>query len=371
MKNMTVDIAGKSYRMGYTTGSCAAAAAKAAAYMLVKNKIINKICIDTPIGVELILEVINAEIGNGYSVCAVVKDGGDDSDVTTGLEIYAKAEYCECKGVNVVAGIGIGTVTKKGLKVSVGEPAINPEPMKMIIKEVSEIIAEGIKITLTIPQGEETAKMTFNPKLGIVGGISIIGTTGIVTPMSEEAWKESVLLELKMCLASGDKSICFVFGNMGEKFCTDVLNIEKSKIVSISNFVGYMLDSAVNLGVENILFVGHMGKIVKVASGIFNTHSKVADGRMEALCAYAALNGATTETVNKIYNCVTTDGAEEVINEYNLQSVYSMVAEKAETKCCQRVYNKINIGCVLFNKNNKILSKSSNVEKIIQILESF
>ena len=206
-----VYIDGKKYRRGYTTGSCATAASKAATYMLLTKKKIKTINIDTPKGIPLTLDVQNISLNNDYVECSIKKDGGDDIDATHTMDIYAKAEIIDRENgedIIVCGGYGIGVVTKKGLSVEVGKAAINPTPMKMINYEIRKVIGEDIsatlgegkslKITISAPKGEEIAKKTFNPRLGIIGGISIIGTTGIFETMSDGGWKKSLLIELKM-----------------------------------------------------------------------------------------------------------------------------------------------------------------------------
>lgn len=366
--NLTKNIAGKIYKMGYTTGSCAAAAAKAAAKILVFQTKIQTISIHTPAGIDLNLEVQKIQFTKQYAQCCITKDGGDDIDSTTGIEIFAKAEYSYEKGITIKAGEGIGIVTKNGLKVEKGKPAINPEPMKMIVQEVSKIQEDGIVITIFAPKGKERAKKTFNPRLGIEGGISILGTTGIVVPMSEEAWKESVFWELntkKNC-----PTVCFVFGNYGELFCKQQLKIPQRKIVSISNFVGYMLESAANLHFKKILLVGHIGKLIKVAAGIFHTHSHIADGRMETLCTFAALEGANQNIVTAIYNCVTTEEAMEVIKKENLEMIYEKIAEKIKQRCEMQIHNELQVDCILFDNQNKILGKSKFADETIKLLRN-
>ena len=203
-----VIVNGRKFRKGYTTGSCAAAASKAAVTMLASGKAIENISIDTPAGVRLDLPVTDVEFSKESVSCSVIKDGGDDPDMTSGLKIFAVAKFIPGHAIRITAGEGIGMVTYPGLKVEVGKPAINPVPMKMILKEVQEVLepGKGVEINLSVPGGEEVAKNTYNPKLGIIGGISILGTSGIVTPMSEEAWKDSIALELGVLAASGFKT---------------------------------------------------------------------------------------------------------------------------------------------------------------------
>lgn len=365
-------INGKKYRKGYTTGSCAAAASKAAVMMLLKGMEIAQVDIDTPAGIRLILPVSDTTFFEESVECAVVKDGGDDPDVTTGLKIYARVRLSNEKGIRVIGGEGVGTVTLPGLRVPVGQPAINPVPMKMIIKEVSEVLPEGMgaDIVIRVPGGEEIAVNTYNPGLGIIGGISILGTKGIVEPMSEEAWKESLALELGILSAKGIKQIVFTFGNYGNDFITKRFGVEDKYIVTISNFVGFMLEKALENHFERILMVGHMGKLVKVAAGIFHTHSRVADARMETIASYAALEGAQKDVIEKIFASRTTDAAAEIIEAFGLQNVYERIVRNVSARCREFVFNKIEIGTVLFNKDNNLLDMDDMARKILKSIGS-
>jgi cobalt-precorrin-5B (C1)-methyltransferase len=362
-----VIVNGRKFKKGYTTGSCAAAASKAAAAMLVSQSKVERITIDTPAGVKLNLPVGDVEFLSDSVICSVVKDGGDDPDVTTGIKIFAEARRSDYEGIFIKAGEGIGRVTLKGLKVDVGQPAINPVPMRMIMEEVKKVAepCQGLEITISVPGGEELSQKTYNPKLGIVGGISILGTTGIVVPMSEEAWKEAVAMELSVIAASGNTKAVFTFGNYGSDFAKSKFNINDEYIVKMSNFIGYMLEKAEQYGMRKLLLVGHLGKLVKVAAGIFNTHSRVADARMEILAAYCALEGASREAVERIYSCNTTDAAVEIIREFGIEGVFGKIVRNSSKRCMEYVYNKIFIGTVLFNEDNNLLAMDKNAKEIL------
>ncbi|MCR4436323.1 MAG: cobalt-precorrin-5B (C(1))-methyltransferase CbiD [Eubacteriales bacterium] len=365
-----VIVNGKKFRKGYTTGSCAAAASKAAVSMLVSGRVVDTVDIDTPAGVRLNLPVADSVFCEDSARCSVVKDGGDDPDMTSGLKIFAEARFRAEKGIEVKAGEGIGTVTSPGLKVKVGLPAINPVPMQMILKEVGEVLPEnrGVKITLSVPGGDRVALKTYNPRLGIVGGISILGTSGIVVPMSEEAWKDSLALELSVAAARGRDRIIYTFGNYGEDFVLNKLGLSGELVIKTSNFLGFMLEKAVEHKIKEVLLVGHLGKIVKVAAGIFHTHSKVADARMEILAAYAALEGADTETVARIYGCKTTEAAAEIINARGLEGVYGRIVENASKRCTGYTFDRVKVGTVLFGGGNTVLARDRAADEIIEKL---
>ena len=399
-----VYIDGKKYRRGYTTGSCATAVSKAAVYMLLTNEKIDTVNIDTPKGIYLSIPVVSSEIkknedtGEIYSICSVEKDGGDDIDATNGIEIFAKATWVyedeidkseknfsfEGDGFCVFSGDGVGIITKKGLSVEPGRPAINPVPQKMIAKEVESVLkASGenvlndknsldnrkkvIKITIFIPKGEEVANKTFNPRLGIVGGISIIGTSGIVEPMSDDGWKKSLSIELNMKKELGMDKIILVPGNHGESFISDRIG-ENSSVVRTSNFLGYMLMEAKRMGFKKILLAGHIGKFIKLSAGIFNTHSKVADARNEILIANLALMGASTELVRKIDSCLTTEEATDIVYENGFGEVFDIICEKCKKRAEMHVDNEIEIEVFIFKMDKTVLGKSKNAE---EMLDSF
>ena len=316
----------KKMRCGYTTGTCACAAAKAAAYMLLSGREVKEIKVITPMGVSLTLPVIDIDIKKDKVICAIKKDSGDDPDVTNGIKIYAQVTYVKedimrtinTDGVIVDGGIGVGRVTRKGLKCDVGEAAINPVPLKMIKEAVAEAAEsysyEGsLKVIISAPKGVDIAKKTFNPNLGITGGISILGTTGIVEPMSEQALIDTIKTEINMHIAQGEKVLLVAPGNYGQDFLLNTLNIELKRSIKCSNYIGDTIDMVCDAGAKAMLLVGHIGKLVKLGAGIMNTHSKVADGRMEVLSACAIRAGADADTALKILDCITTEAALEIL----------------------------------------------------------
>ena len=368
-----VYIDGKKYRRGYTTGSCAAAAAKASVHMLFTNKKIDNINIDTPKGILLTLKVKNIELKDKSAECSIEKDGGDDIDATHTMDIFAKAELIprEAEEIIVTSGVGIGIVTKKGLSVEVGKPAINPVPMKMIRNEIAKVLGENnkllnkdksLKITIFAPKGEEIAKKTFNPRLGIVGGISILGTTGIVEPMSEDGWKKSLSIELEMKKAQGMDKIILVPGNHGEEFIREQLKIDMNNCVRMSNFVGYMLNEAKRLGFKKILMAGHIGKFIKISAGIFNTHSKICDARNEIMIANLALMGAGLDFIKEINECVTAEGAVEIIDKSKYIEIYNVLCNKCKERVEEYLNEDIQVEVYMFRMDKSLLGKSTNAD---------
>ncbi|MFA5576350.1 MAG: cobalt-precorrin-5B (C(1))-methyltransferase CbiD [Tissierellaceae bacterium] len=316
---------GKNLRCGYTTGSCATAAAKASALMLETGKIISYVEIDTPAGIRLKLQVNNPQITEEAASCSIIKDAGDDPDNTDGIEIYARVVKRKDRKINIDGGQGIGRIRRKGLFGKPGDAAINPVPRKMIEKEVREVKDSGYDILIFAPRGEEIGRKTFNKNIGIEGGISIIGTKGIVYPMSEDAFLKTIYMEMDMIAnGPGKEHIILVPGNYGEKQA-DELKIDGPR-VRISNFLGDSLLYAYNKGFKSISLIGHIGKFAKLSIGVFNTHSKVCDGRMEAFVYYLSLMGAPMDLLNKVNNCVT---AEEGLNT-SIEAGYGQVVKHME-----------------------------------------
>lgn len=361
---------GKELRYGFTTGTCATAAAKAAVIMLLNKITLREIEITTNSGKAISLPVENISFEDDTVKCGIQKDSGDDPDITNGMFVFAEAKLIE-KGIKIKAGNGVGTVTKKGLAVSPGLPAINPGPMKMIHSELKKVLPDnqGVEITLSIPSGEEIAKRTFNPKLGIEGGLSILGTSGIIEPMSVDAIKETHRLELNRFVEEGHKKIILVIGNYGNDFVKEILAISDFPVLKISNYIGDILLYAETKPVEEILIIGHIGKLIKLAGGIFNTHSKTADGRMEIFAALAASVGLSVEGVNEILETNTTDSAIEIIekefSEEKQNELFSRIAERVSKKAEIYVHNSIKAGSLIFSLQKGELARCKSAKAII------
>lgn len=352
----------KKLREGFSTGSCMTGGAAAAALWLTTGTCPEVVEVETPIGRTLYLDVIPKEKG----VCGIVKDAGDDPDVTNGSEVITKVELLPEDGaITFVGGDGIGTVTEEGLKLPVGEPAINPVPRQMTERALRKIIGDrGAVVTVSIPGGEELAKKTFNPRLGVLGGLSVLGTTGIVRPMSEEAMKDSLLVELDMYARQGHRAILFVLGTTGENALKAQYG-EFHCILQVSNYIGFMIEEAVERGFTDILIGGFVGKLVKVASGTMNTHSHVADGRLETICTHAALHGASRDVIERIYSCVTTKAAMKIVEEEGLTDIWKDMAERASAHCRKTAHGMARVGVVFLDAENRVLAESANVPEVL------
>lgn len=343
-------------RSGITTGTCAAAAAKAALLAL-QNQIVQTVSVFSPQGRELIVPISNIRKAEKFASAEVVKDAGDDPDITNGTVIISTVELTNTPEVTIRAGQGVGIVTKPGLSVPIGEPAINPGPRSMIIEAVSDLLptGKGCIVTISIPNGLELAKRTLNPALGIEGGLSIIGTTGVVDPMSEEAFKASLAPQISVVQALGYEQIVFVPGKIGQDIAMNRYQIPRDAIVQTSNFIGYMLEKAVEYKIKKVLLFGHLGKLVKVAAGIFHTHNRMADGRFETLAAYMAAEGASQEVIQEILTCTTTEAAMPIIERAGFEHIYTKIAERASARAMKYVFSDIKVGTAIITLNGKML----------------
>ena len=363
---------GKKLRKGFTTGTCATAATAAAISMILNQDIEEKVTVSTANGVEVTMDTKDPSFGELTASAAVEKDGGDDADATHGLLIYSTVTLLpDSTEIIIDGGEGVGRVTQKGLKCDVGMAAINPTPRAMIEKTARQLLGPdcGAEIIISVPGGEETAKLTYNSRLGIVGGISILGTTGIVNPMSEDSWKASITIELTMLYNQGYRSVVLAPGNYGEDFATNVLGIPPHRIVNMSNFVGHVLKEVQRIGFTRVLMVGHMGKFVKVAGGIFSTHSKDSDARMEIIMANLALLGAPVELLEKVDQCITTDAAGTLIEEYHYEEVYQVLVDKMKFRSERLLRNRkpeVSIDVVTFGTEAGYLASTQTLEEIAE-----
>lgn len=369
---------GKKLRLGYTTGSCAAAAARAAAECLLTQKRPDCVELMTPKGIRLCLPVRFFRESETEVTCGVQKDGGDDPDVTHGLWILATVSRIHCREtvpeqeVVIDGGDGVGRVTRPGLDQPPGAAAINRVPRAMIREQVLGAMEKAgyfgrLQVVISVPEGEETAKRTFNPRLGIVGGISILGTSGIVMPMSEEALIATIRVEMELRRAAGDRYLLMVPGNYGEDFLARYPQVDTELAVKCSNYVGASLEMAVEMGFEGVLFVAHIGKFIKVSGGIMNTHSHQADCRAELLAAQAARSGASLETVQKILGTDTTEEAVEVLkNTGCLEDTMEEVMRRIVFYMQHHTEGKLRTEAIVFSSRLGVLGESAGAGNMIE-----
>lgn len=395
----------KKLRWGYTTGTCAAAASLAAAVMLLRGRRMEQVSLTTPKGVRLDLEVEEMETGKNCVCCGVRKDAGDDPDVTDGLMVYSQVrlpgadsggagdareagdnteagddrndcgDYVyEKDGLRLIlsGGVGVGRVTQCGLSCEVGKAAINPVPRQMIFEQVAGVCREAgfkgaLSIEIRVPEALKVADKTFNSRLGIQGGISILGTSGMVEPMSETALLDTIRLELRQRIRKGEKNLLVTPGNYGESFVDTVLGLGLGQAVKCSNFIGSTIDMAVEEGAESILLIGHGGKLIKLAAGIMNTHSSWADGRMEILAAHGAACGAKREMVEQILEAVTVDeGLRLLETEDGLrEQVMKRVMARLEQYVKQRAGGRLRAEVIVFTNERGILGSTTGADDML------
>ena len=364
----------KKLRCGFTKGTCAAAASAGAARMLLSGKVIENITVITPSGNSVTVGLTDIKKENDYVSCAVQKDSGDDPDVTDKILVYSTVSY-EKSGITVDGGEGVGRVTKKGLKQQIGEAAINPVPRKMIEEQLKTAASDysydgGLKAVISVPMGIQIAKKTFNPRLGIEGGISILGTTGIVEPMSEQALIDTISVELDVRRAQNEEFIIVTPGNYGQDFLRDNLGIAVDKCVKCSNFIGDTIDMCIEKGFKSMLLVGHIGKLSKLGCTIYNTHSRYADGRMEAFALCAALCGAEREVLENILGCITTDAALEILKKEGIfDETIKMLEKRIDRSLKLRAKGSIEIGMITFSEEYGILCKTENADNMLEKLK--
>ena len=367
---------GKRLRLGYTTGSCAAAAAKAAAWMLLTGRKLERVALTTPKGIRLDLAVREAQLEKDAASCAIEKDSGDDPDVTKGTLIFARVSRSVAPGVEIDGGRGVGRVTKRGLDQPVGAAAINSVPRRMIRENVEEVCRlmdyqGGLSVVISAPEGEALAKKTFNPRLGIVGGISILGTTGVVEPMSEAALVETIRVELRQRRANGADYVLLTPGNYGSDFIKESLGVDPRTAVQVSNFIGDALDICKDLGFRGALLIGHVGKLVKIAGGMLNTHSKYGDCRMEIIAANAGACGLGAAAAAEILDCVACDDALRVLREAGVyDAALRRLTDRVAFHLEHRAGEELEIGAALLSKEYGLLGETGNARKLLKkILE--
>lgn len=376
----------KQLRCGITTGTCAAAAAEAAAAKLLLGVSKKEVSIHTPKGVVVSVPVtlsVNTEKKAEYMV---IKDSGDDPDVTNQAEIYASVRRLEASqtlpetvfwdesypNLYLDGGIGIGRVTKAGLEQEIGQAAINAVPRKMIFQAVGNVCdlaekKEHLLIIVRVPKGEELAKRTFNPRLGIQGGISILGTSGILEPMSEKAIIDTIETQIRQFSGQGMKNLLVTPGNYGQGYASRYLHLDLEQSVKCSNYIGDTLDLAIAYGMKNFLLIGNVGKLVKLAAGIMNTHSKTADGRCEIFAVHTVLCGGNKEMVQEIMKCINTEEILSLLEQWGLrQPVMDSICQKIQESMEHRAGGQITFGVILFSEKFGFLGKTKFVEKVLK-----
>ena len=360
-------------RCGYTTGSCAALAAAGAARLLLSGTTPERVSLTTPKGLVVTVPLAESLLEGDTARCAVIKDGGDDHDITNGLPVRALVRRTALPGVVIDGGEGVGRVTKPGLDQPVGAAAINRVPRRMIAEQVEAVCRElgytgGLEVIVSIPGGEEAASRTFNPMLGVVGGLSVLGTSGIVEPMSEQAIVDTIAVQQRQAAEEGAEGLILTPGNYGEEFLKEAgLDRTGLPVVKCSNFLGEALDIAAAQGFRRVLLVGHIGKLVKAAGGIMNTHSKYADCRMELFCAHAALRGADRALCQGLMDAATTDACIALLDSAGLRApVVDSLLSAVQLHLERRAAGAYATGAVMFSNVYGPLGQTKQAKEILE-----
>lgn len=347
----------KGLRRGFTTGTCAQAASKAAALMLVTGKVLDSVTIQLPDGQELALPLVEPRLEKDSASCGIKKESGDDIDVTDGTVIFSRVTLTNTPGVTISGGKGIGRITKPGLPVAIGESAINPTPRKVITRDLESLLQphRGFEVLVWAPEGEALAKKTWNPRLGIQGGISIIGTTGVVEPKSTAAFEASIDTYIKVAAAQNKRCLHIVSGYVGEKFLTSRFGISKDRIVAVGDHIGHALDTCVEAGLKKITLCGHIGKWSKLAAGLFNTHYSTGDARLETIAALAGASGAPVGIIREILALELAEASIDIIRREDLMVTFDLMAQRIHKRCLARTDHTMEIGVIALSLKGDIL----------------
>ncbi len=359
-------------RLGYTTGACAALAARAAVRLLLGGGAEADSTIVTPRGIPVTAAVLDPRLSPEEASCAVRKDAGDDPDVTDGVLVYAAVRKTD-GGIRIDGGTGVGRVTRRGLDQPVGAAAINRVPREMIEREVKAACGEfgyggGIGVVISIPEGERLAAKTFNPHLGVVGGLSVIGTSGIVEPMSTRALLDTMRVEMNVLRAEGVTNLVLTPGNYGENFLRSLPVLAGRPYVKFANYAGEAIDMAGAAGFGRVLVIGHAGKLVKLSGGVMDTHSRTADCRMELLALHAALAGAEKPLLEEILDANTVENGFDLLGELS-GTVMECMVERAERYLARRAAGAFVVGVAMFGNRSGMLGISKNARDILALME--
>jgi cobalt-precorrin-5B (C1)-methyltransferase len=357
----------KSLRTGYTTGTCATAATKAALSTLVNGEKLARVNVSLPKDKHIVMDITWIRYENEKSVtAAVIKDGGDDPDVTNGAEIWSTVSLLETSNKIIIdGGKGVGRVTKPGLGLEIGKAAINPTPLKMISRAIDEILGQqqknryGLSILISVPKGEEIAKKTDNPRLGIIGGISILGTTGIVIPYSTASFAASIRQSIDVSKAMGSDSVILTTGGRSEEFARDIFgnSIADHAYIQIGDFIGFSIKQCAIKKIKKAYVIGFIGKLTKMAMGIKQTHVKGSHVDMNFLAELAIRCGANNELVKKIKVANTARHVGELVDQFGLNMFYNVLCKEVYSHLSNYSPSELQIKIILLDFNGKIIGE--------------
>ncbi|MGE3539592.1 MAG: cobalt-precorrin-5B (C(1))-methyltransferase [Candidatus Tectimicrobiota bacterium] len=350
-------------RSGYTTGACATAAAKGALQALIAQQCLAETTIRLPAGQEVTFRLHTCSYSSHEGSSSVIKDAGDDPDVTHQAEICARVTWCQQPGVHFTPGTGVGVVTKKGLPVPVGEPAINPVPRQMLLETVQAILADvpdappGVTVEISVPRGAELAKKTLNPRLGIVGGISILGTTGIVVPYSTAAWEASVVQNIDVAVAQQCEHLVFIVGGRGERFAQRLFTLPEIGFVQIGDFFGLALRHAAAAGAARVTLASMVGKLAKFAAGHDSVHSRESAQDFHFLAALAQRAGAHATLLAQVQSANTAQEVSELLAAAGVSAFHDLVCQAAWTYAMSLTQQAYPLEIVMLGRAGEVLGR--------------
>ena len=350
-------------RTGFTTGSCATASSKACVLSIINQKKIEQTDIILPKRSKLDIQINSCEFTENSATCSVIKDGGDDPDVTHGAEIFVYVELTNNIGkIEIDGGEGVGRVTKPGLGLEIGSAAINPTPKKMILENVTEISKEileknGIMIKVSVPNGKELGPKTDNPRIGIMGGISILGTSGIVIPYSTASFAAAIRQQIAVVSSMNDDNVVLTTGGRSEDFARTIIELPDHSFIQMGDFSGYTIKQCAKQGLKKAYVAGFIGKLAKMAAGVKQTHVKGGKVDMKFLSELAKRCDAKSDTISKILGANTARNVQEIIIEDKVDGFFDEVTKEACNQMRQHSEEKIAVEVILFDFDGKVLSR--------------
>ncbi|MDP2730463.1 MAG: cobalt-precorrin-5B (C(1))-methyltransferase [Dehalococcoidales bacterium] len=352
------------WRSGYTTGACAAAAAKAATLSLLEQRKVERVQIELPQGKRTEFRIRTCVFDQNRATCSVTKDAGDDPDVTNGAEIVATVSLKATAGIEIGGGPGVGTVTKPGLEIPVGSPAINPVPRQMITSSVSQaagskLNGNGLRVVISVPQGEKLAQKTLNPRLGITGGISVLGTTGIVIPYSISAYTACISQAVSVAVACGCHTAVLTTGRRSEKFAQAELKLPEESYIQAGDFIGFSLKECARKGLTRVIVWGMIGKISKLADG--HMYTNVSDSQVDIgfMAEVAAECGIPQETVEALGKAVTANHLRKLLPAEHIKRFCDALCCLAVQKCREHTAGQVEVECIMTDPEGVILGRGS------------
>jgi cobalt-precorrin-5B (C1)-methyltransferase len=347
-------------RTGYTTGTTATAATKAALYALLGNEV-REVEVSLPKGKLATLKIAWTRTENGKVTCAAIKDGGDDPDVTHGAEICSTVSFNNTGAINIDGGKGVGRVTKPGLGLEVGKAAINPTPMLMLKQAVEQVVGvklktHGVNVVISVPNGEELAKKTDNPRLGIVGGISILGTTGIVLPYSTASFAASIRQSLDVAIAAGADTVILTTGGRSEDFAKALFALPEYCFVQMGDFAGYSVRQTASKNMRKVVIAGFIGKLTKMAMGVKQTHVRGSHVDMAFMADLAEKCGAGASVLAEIRQANTARHVGEIVNKNNVSGFYLLLCKKVYEQMHEHSKGQLEIGVIMFEFDGKVIA---------------